>query len=65
MTTTPRKTWNTPQIFVLGAEGTRAYSANAASENVTGHVPGGILHTFSSNSSTIGGSTVKYDGYES
>lgn len=27
MDNSPRKTWITPQIFVLGAEGTQAYGA--------------------------------------
>jgi hypothetical protein len=36
-TTTPRKVWDTPKVFVLGAEGTQAYDIKGTNEVNYGH----------------------------
>ena len=33
--TTPRKAWETPRVFVLGAEGTKAFSIKGTFESTT------------------------------
>jgi hypothetical protein len=65
MNTTPRKAWSTPQVFVLGAEGTQAYQKNGTKETPV-HYTGLWKHTGGSGFSEIQKSSAyTYKGYES
>ncbi len=57
MNTAPHKVWITPQVFVLGAQGTEAYQKSAITENPVYLT----LYTFSGKSTKI----TTYDGFQS
>lgn len=65
MNTTPRKAWQTPQVFVLGVEGTQSYKAGGVNE--TGNHQAGLwTHTSGTKFNQIKGSSAStYTGYES
>lgn len=64
MKTTLPKTWQTPQVFVLGAEGTLAYQAGGTNENQV-HLASQTVHLPVSTDLTIVGSDNFAQGYES
>lgn len=63
---TPRKTWQTPQVFVLGAEGTQAYQEKGVAETIY-HIPPQVIHLTApaSVSVTLPASANAAIGYES
>jgi hypothetical protein len=62
---TTRKTWIAPQVFILGAEETKAYQAGGVLEDAN-HQDGLWTHTVDSVFNQIKGeSTFTYDGYQS
>ena len=60
----PRKTWQTPQVFVLGAEGTQAYKVAGTNEELI-HLASQVAHLPLSTNLTIKGSDNFAQGYES
>jgi hypothetical protein len=65
MDNSPHKTWITPQIFVLGAEGTMAYQAGGTLEQAN-HQSGLWIHNTASGFTQIKpDSTNTYSGYQS
>jgi hypothetical protein len=60
----PRKAWQTPQVFVLGAEGTQAYKVAGTNEDLI-HLASQVVHLPVSTTLTIKGSDNFAQGYES
>lgn len=64
-TNTPRKTWQTPAVFVLGAENTEAYKVGGSKESAN-HQDTLYTHTGGSAFKTkLAGSVNTYKGYQS
>ncbi len=64
MDNSPRKTWITPQVFVLGAENTEAYGAFTKVE-IQQHLPAQTVHLSGSATFPIAGSQELASGYQS
>jgi hypothetical protein len=64
MDNSPRKTWITPQVFVLGAENTEAYGAFTQIE-IQQHLPAQTVHLSGSATFPIAGSQELASGYQS
>jgi hypothetical protein len=62
---TTRKAWTSPQVFVLGAEGTEAYKKGGTNESAN-HYAGLWTHTAGTAYNQIQPSSAStYDGYQS
>lgn len=61
---TPRKTWQTPQVFVLGAEGTQAFKTGGVNEDLV-HLVTQTVHLLGTTNVKVAGSDNIAQGYES